>query len=146
MVSGKTVSISVRVYTFGPKYWETVGMWCKAWVCLPVERSSLGLIFYQVTNEKGTRPFSPWLGRDFVQTFKQVSLEWGWSLVKTLLKHMELKNLGVFFFLTFVYSSKFLKIKWQNLSRGLTAKTHAQLGKSVWGIIQHALRASSSAW
>lgn len=42
-----------------------------------------------------------------------------------------------FFFLTFVYCSNSLKIKWQNLNRRLAAKTHARLGKSVWGTIQH---------
>lgn len=115
-------SISTGVYTFWPKRWEIAGMWGKAWVCPPGENGSLGLIFYRLTNMGGgagaRRGLASLTPEPSSQAFKQVLLKCSWSVLKQFLTHMELKCLDFFFF-TFVYYRNFLKIKWQNLNRGL---------------------------
>lgn len=117
MFSGKMLSISTGVHTCWPKCWEITGMQGKAWVCLPGEGSSLGLIFYRVSNAgEERRSESLWL-LSFLTRFQTGSA--GMQLV-TLEDFPQTYGTEMSWFLSqFVYYSNFSKIKWQNLNTGL---------------------------
>lgn len=146
MFSGKILSISTGVHTCWPRCWEMTGMQSKAWVRLPGEGSSLGFIFYRVTNA-GEERRSESLGLlSFLLTlanrFRRNAAGQSWRLSSNIWN----RNVLISFSLCIL--QQFLKNQMAEPKQRTCPlpKMHAQSGRNMWGFIQHPPRASSAAW